>query len=96
MMIDSDRRYFDEFEIEHNFRTYYATGYVVYDIEEGVGGNYEGYDYEIIYHVDICEIYLYELWYYDEDADDVVDILGKPGYSNIEEIAKDAIRYEYE
>lgn len=95
-MIDSDRRYFEEFEIEHNLETYYANGYVTYDIEKGVGSNYEGCDYEIIYHVEICEIYFYELWYNDEDTDDVVDILGKPGYSNIEEIARDAIRYEYE
>lgn len=95
-MRDSDRRYFEDFEIVHDSETYYATGYVAYDIEEGVGGNYEGYDYEIVYHIEICEIHFYKLWHHNKETDDEVDILGKCGYSSIEEIAKEAIRNGYE
>ena len=95
-MTGSDRRYFDDFEIEHNLETYYANGYVAYDIEEGVGGNYEGYDYETVYHIEICEIHFYKLWHHNKETDDEVDILGKCGYSSIEEIAKEAIREKYE
>ena len=95
-MTSSDRSYFDEFEIVHDSETYYATGYVAYDIEEGVGGNYEGYDYETVYHIEICEIHFYKLWHYNKETDDEVDILGKCGYSSIEEIAKEAIREKYE
>ncbi len=95
-MIRHDREYFKNFEIEHDFTTYYANGYVEYDIEECIGGNYEGYDFEILYHKEICDIHLYELLYYDERMHCMVDVLSKPGYSSIEEIAKEAIRNGYE
>ena len=78
------------------FTTYYANGYVEYDIEECIGGNYEGYDFEILYHKEICDIHLYELLYYDERMHCMVDVMSKPGYSSIEEIAKEAIRNGYE
>ena len=95
-MTRHDREYFEDFEIEHDFITYYAKGYVEYDIEECIGGSYEGYDFEILYHKEICDIHIYELLYYNERMDCMVDVMGKSGYSNIEEIAEDAIRYEYE
>lgn len=95
-MIENEREYFKDFEIVHNFTTYYANGYVEYNIEKGVGGNYEGYDFETVYHIEICDIHLYKLLYYNEKNDCMVDIMGKSGYSNIEEIAKDAIWYEFE
>ena len=95
-MTSSDRSYFEDFEIVREFETDYASGYVAYDIEEGVGGNYEGYDYEIVYHIEICEIHFYKLWHHNKETDDEVDILGKCGYSSIEEIAKEAIREKYE
>lgn len=95
-MTRNDRQYFKDFEIEHDFTTYYANGYIEYDIEECIGGNYEGYDFEILYRVEICDIHFYELLYHDERKHCMVDVLGKCGYSDIEEIAEDAIRYEYE
>lgn len=95
-MTRNDREYFKDFEIQHDFATYYANGYIEYDFEECIGGSYEGYDFEILYHKEICDIHLYELLYYDQRMNCMVDILGKPRYSNIEEIAEDAIRYHYE
>ncbi len=95
-MIRHDREYFKDFEIEHDFTTYLANGYIEYDIEECIGGSYEGYDFEILYHKEICDIHFYELLYYNERMDCMVDVMGKPGYDYIEEIAEDAIRYEYE
>ena len=95
-MTRNDREYFKDFEIQHDYTTYLAKGYVEYNIEERIGGNYEGYDFEILYHKEICDIHLYELIYYDERLHAMVDILGTPRYSDIEEIAEDAIRYEYE
>ena len=95
-MIDEHLDYFEDFEIEHDFRTYYANGYIEYNITRGIGGSYEGYAFEIIYQKEICDITFSHLWYFDEETDEVVDILNNKKYEEIEEIAKDEIRYRYE
>lgn len=95
-MIINNHEYFDEFEIEHDFRTYYANGYIDYRVTACVGSNYEGQDYEIVYESEISDITLSALWYYDEETDDAVEILNKYGYREIEVIAEEVIRYKFE
>lgn len=95
-MTDENFEYFENFEIEHDFRTYYANGYIEYKITKGIGGSYEGYDFEIVYKKEIYDITISDLWYFDEETGDAVDILHKKKYNEIEEITKDEIRYRYE
>ena len=95
-MIINNHEYFEEFEIEHDFRTYYATGYVDLTTTACVGSNYEGQDYEILYQSEIYDITISALWYYDEETGDAVEILNQNNYSEIEEIAQEIIRYKFE
>lgn len=95
-MIINNHEYFEEFEIEHDFRTYYANGYVDLTTTACVGSNYEGQDYEILYQSEIYDITISALWYYDEETGDAVEILNQNNYSEIEEIAQEIIRYKYE
>lgn len=95
-MITSEYEYFEELEIEHDFRTYYANGYVEFTTTACIGSNYEGYDYEILYQREIYDISISRLWYNDEETDDGVDILHQYMYKEIEEIAEEEIRYRYE
>ena len=95
-MIANNHEYFEEIEIEHDFRTYYANGYVEYNTRECIGTNYEGYAFEIFYEREISDITISKLWYYDDDNDDDVDILGQNKYREIEEIAEEFIRYRFE
>ena len=95
-MIPNTNEYFEEIEIEHDFRTYYANGYVEYSITECIGTSYEGYDYEILYQQELYDITISDLWYYDEDSGDGVDILGNNQYKEIEEIAEEVVRYTFE
>ncbi|MDD2475157.1 MAG: hypothetical protein PHI32_04490 [Dysgonamonadaceae bacterium] len=92
----NNHEYFEEIEIAHNFSTYYASGYVGYSITECIGGSYEGYAFEILYNRELCNITINELWYYDEDTGDGVDILGQQKYREIEEIAEEVIKYKFE
>ena len=95
-MIPNTHEYFVEIEIEHDFSTYYASGYVEYCITKCIGTNYEGYAFEVLYEREICDITISELWYYDEDSGDGVDVLNLNKYREIEEIAEEVIRYKFE
>ncbi len=95
-MTTNTHEHFEEVEIEHDFRTYYASGYVEYSITECIGTNYEGYDFEILYEREICDITISALWYYDEETGDGVDIMGHNNYRDIERIAEEVVKYEYE
>ena len=88
--------HFEEIEIEHDFKTYYANGYVEYNITTCIGGSYEGYAYERLYESEIRNITISDLWYFDDDTGDAVDILGQNKYKNIEKIAEEHIKYKYE
>ena len=95
-MIINNHEYFEEIEIEHDFHTYYANGYVAYRTTACVGTNYEWYDYETVYESEISDITISQLWYYDEERDDYVHILGQHKYQEVEEIALEEIRYRFE
>ena len=95
-MISNNYEYFEEFEIEHDFRTYYANGYVDITTTACVGSNYEGQDYEIVYQSELKDITISDLWYYDEETGDAVDIINQYKYREIEEIAEEEVRYKYE
>lgn len=95
-MITYNHEYFEELEIEHDFNTYYANGYIDYTTTACIGSNYEGYDYEILYDNEISDITFTQLWYYDKDADENVSILDNPDYWEVEEIAIEEIRYKFE
>ena len=95
-MITNTHEYFEEIEIEHDFRTYYATGYVEYSTRECIGTNYEGYAHEVLYEREISDITISQLWYYDEESGEGVNILGKKEYREIEEITEEVIRYRFE
>lgn len=95
-MITNNQEYFDELEIDHDFRTYYANGYVEYRVTACIGSNYEGYDFEVLYDSEIIDITISDLWYFDEETGDAVDILNQYEYRDIEEIAEEVIRYKYE
>ncbi len=91
-----NHEYFEEIEIEHDFRTYYATGYVDFNTTENIGTNYEGYAFEVLYEREICDITISNLWYNDEDTGNSVDMLYQGNYRDIEEIAEEFIRYKFE
>ena len=95
-MTSNNHEHFEEIEIEHDFRTYYANGYVEYNITECIGGSYEGYDFEVVYESDISNITISDLWYFDEETGDAVEVLGHEKYKEIEEVAEEAIRYKFE
>ena len=95
-MRSNNHEHFQEIAIEHNLRTYYASGYVEYKTTTSIGGSYEGYDFETLYESEISDITITDLWFYDEETGDGVEILGNSKYSEIEEIAEDVIRYEFE
>ncbi len=86
---------FEEIAIEHNFMTYYASGYVEYITTTSIGGSYEGYDFETLYEREISDIEITDLWYFDQETGDAVEILNHEGYQEIEKIAKAVIRYEF-
>lgn len=92
----SDHEHFEEIAIEHSSRTYYANGHVEYDITECIGGSYEGYDFETLYTSAISDITISDLWYFDEETEDAVELLGDEKYKHIEELAKEAIRNRFE
>ena len=95
-MITNNHEYFEEIEIEHDYKTYYATGYVEFNTTESIGTNYEGYAFEVLYEREICDITISNLWYNDEDTGNSVDMLYQTNYREMEEIAEEVIRYEYE
>ena len=95
-MITNDLEYFEEIEIEHDFRTYFANGYVEYATTECIGGNYEGYAFEIVHTCEIYDITISALWYNDEVTGNSVDMLYQNEYREIEEIAEEVVRYQFE
>ena len=95
-MITNNHEYFEEIEIEHDFRTYYANGYVEYNTKELIGTNYEGYAFEILYERELYNITISALWYNDEDTGNSVDMLYQKKYREIEKIAEEVIRYKFE
>ena len=95
-MINYTHEYFEEFEIEYDFRTYYASGYIEYRTTACVGSNYEEHDYEILYESELNDITITDLWYFDEETGDAVEILNQYNYIEIEQIAEEQIRYKYE
>ena len=95
-MINNNHEYFEEIEIEHDYKTYYATGYVKFNTTESIGTNYEGYAFEVLYEREICDITISNLWYNDEDTGNSVDMLYQGNYREIEEIAEEFIRYKFE
>ena len=67
-----------------------------YNTTQCIGGSYEGYAFELLYETKIWNIVISDLWYYDEETDDAVDILNQKEYTEIEEIAEEEIRYRFE
>ena len=95
-MTTNDLEYFEEMEIEHDFRIYFVNGYVEYATSECIGGDYEGYAFEIVYEREIFDITISALWYNDEETGNSVDMLFQNEYREIEEIAEEMIRYQFE
>lgn len=82
-MTTNHREYFRDFEVEHHHTTYYAHGYVAYSIEQQLGGNYQGHDYEVLYHREIGHIHLSDLWYLHPNTNRVVELIGNSRVGNI-------------
>lgn len=95
-MTTNDHENFEEIEIEHNNQTYYANGHVAYSTTECIGGNYEGYAFEILYEREITDVTFNALWYNDEETGNSVDILNENNYREVERIAEEVVRWEYE
>ncbi len=95
-MTTNNHEYFEDFEIPHNFITYYANGYVTYSITQCIGGSYEGYAYEILYDRELTNITITDLWYVDDDTGKSIDMEGRYNYNKIEQIVEEAIKYEFE
>ena len=95
-MTTNNHEYFEEVEIEYDFRTYYANGYLEYCTTECIGGSFEGYYFELLYETEIWEVTISQLWYFDEETGDAVDILNQEEYREVEEIAEEVIKYEFE
>ena len=95
-MTPNNHEYFEEIEIEHDYRTYYASGYIEYTTTTCIGTNYEGYEYEILLENKISDITISHLWYYDKDSGNYVHIQGQNKYKDIEELALEEIRYRFE
>ena len=95
-MITNDQEYFEYLEIEHDFKTYYANGYVEYTTTQEIGGNYEGYAFEIVSTREITDITISALWYNDEETGNSVDMLFQNEYREIENVAEEVIRYQFE
>ena len=90
-----DRKTFKDVEIEHDLKTYYASGRIEFSITETWGGNYEGYDYERLFNSEVESIDLDELYYIDEDIDDAVHVLGQYKYKEVEQLAKGVVADMY-
>lgn len=95
-MINNDLEYFEDIEIEYDFRIYYANGYVEYTTTEDIGGNYQEYAFETVSTREITDITISALWYNDEETGNSVDMLFQYEYREIEEIAEEVIRYQFE
>ena len=95
-MITNNHEYFEEIEIEYDFRNYYANGYLDIKTTACIGSNYEEYDFEILYETELNDITLTDLWYYDEETGDAVEILNQYKYKEIEEIVEEFVRYKFE
>lgn len=95
-MINNSLEYFEELEIEHDFKSYYATGYVEYSITRCIGTNYEGHSFEHLIERELYDITISQLWYIDQDTGDGVEILNRPEYREIEKVAEEFLRYTYE
>lgn len=95
-MMNNSLEYFEELEIEHDFKSYYATGYVEYTITRCIGSNFEGHSFDQLINRELYQITICELWYFDEDTGNAVEILNLPKYQEIEEIAEEFLRYKYE
>lgn len=95
-MITTHQEHFQEIEIHHHGTTYYANGYVEYATTECIGGSYEGYAFELVYQRELCHISITDLWYFDNDTGKSIDVLYQHNYREIERIAQEAIRYEFE
>lgn len=89
------REHFQDVEIEHDLKTFYATGTVDINIRETYGGNYEGYDYERLFNSEVESIDLDELYYIDENIDDAVHVLGQYKYKEVEQLAKGVVADMY-
>ncbi len=95
-MINNDLEYFEDIEIEHDFKTYYANGYIEYATTESVGGSFEDYAFETVYEREIYDITLSALWYNDQETGNAVDILNNMDYIEIEWLAEEVVRYQFE
>lgn len=95
-MMATDHEYFEDIEIEHGHMAFYANGCVEYATTECIGSNYEGYAFEIVHTREITNITMSALWYTDEDTGSAIDILFQKKYREMEEIAKEAFRYQFE
>lgn len=91
----TERKRFVDVEFDCNNTTYYASGHVDLSITEGIGTNYEGYDYEIIVHSEVVDIVFDEIYYIDEDINGTVNIAGLYRYMDVEERAIELVMKKY-
>ena len=95
-MTTTEQEYFEALEIEHGSMTYYASGYLEYKTTACIGSNFEGYDYELLYETELCDITISNLWYYDKETGDAVDVLNQYNYREVEEMAQKVIWFKYQ
>lgn len=95
-MTTTEEENFEELEIEHDSMTYFASGFIEYKTTACIGSNFEGYDYELLYERELYDITITNLWYYDEETGDAVDVLNQYNYREVEEMAQKVIWFKYE
>lgn len=86
---------FKDLEFTYQNMLYYISGSVYLRITEKIGGNYEGYDYEIIADREVDGIELDEIYYIDENINDKVDVLGLPEYREVEDEILEYLKFLY-
>ena len=95
-MTTTEEENFEELEIEHDSMTYFASGFIEYKTTACIGSNFEGYDYELLYERELYDITITNLWYYDEETGDAVDVLNQYNYREVEEMAQKVIWFKFE
>lgn len=86
---------FKDLEFTYESKLYYVSGSVNIRITEEIGGNYEGYDHEVIVDSEVDSIELDEIYCVDENINDKVDVLGLPEYRDVEDEIIEFLKFLY-
>lgn len=83
-----------ELELEYDMETFYVVGTATIYISEGIGTNYEGYDYERFNQREV-NIQIDEIFYISETTNQPVQVLGLYKYKKLQTIAEEILTDKY-